>query len=145
MSGLLNGISAGWSRGTPARPGGGNNPLGLPPFFFFSNVQQIPASLVKSPSSALETSDTPLREPNATSGKETASAASDRVPPSVEKTVTTQKTGPKSTTPMFRAIKRIYNKIENHSFAGKRLEQSTKQNHNYAGKVNQDKRLQYQA
>jgi len=45
---------------------------------------------------------------------------------------------------MFRAIKRIYEKTENHSYAGKRLEQSTKQNHNYAGKVNQDKKLHYQ-
>jgi len=46
--------------------------------------------------------------------------------------VTTQKTGPKSTTPKFREIKRVYKKTENHSYAGKRLEQRTKQNHNYA-------------
>jgi len=34
--------------------------------------------------------------------------------------VTTQKTGPRSTTPKFRGIKRVYKKTENDSYAGKR-------------------------
>jgi len=64
------------------------------------------------------------------------------------------KTGPKSTTPKFRAIKRVYLNIgssqkfqENQVQLKVAAEQETKmgfrktENHSYAGKANQDKKL----